>query len=47
MRNTCLLLAALFFAASSFAQSDSAGLYLQKGLDEKTKGRRMEVVKNL
>ena len=47
MRNTCLLLAASFFAASSFAQSDSAAFYLQKGLDEKTKGRRMEVVKHL
>ena len=34
-------------AAGSFAQTDSSAFYLQKGLDEKAKGRRMEVVKNL
>jgi tetratricopeptide (TPR) repeat protein len=35
------------FAISSFAQSDSSSFYLQKGMDEKAKGRRMEVVKQL
>lgn len=33
--------------AITFAQTDSSNFYLQKGLDEKAKGRRMEVVKNL
>ena len=33
--------------STSFAQTDSATFFLQKGLDEKAKGRRMEVVKNL
>jgi tetratricopeptide (TPR) repeat protein len=32
---------------SSFAQTDSSSFYLQKALDEKAKGRRMEVVKQL
>jgi len=32
---------------TSFSQTDSSAFYLQKGLDEKTKGRRMEVVKQL
>lgn len=30
-----------------FAQNDSSGFYLQKALEEKTKGRKMEVVKAL
>lgn len=38
-------LAALTTAA--FAQTDSSGIYLQKALEEKAKGRRMEVVKAL
>ena len=44
-----LLLTATFVAAAStsFAQSDSSTFYLQKALEEKTKGRRMEVVKQL
>jgi hypothetical protein len=33
--------------ATSFAQSDSSTFYLQKGMEEKAKGRRMEVVKQL
>ena len=44
----------IFFTAAiaglsltSSAQADSANYFLQKGLDEKAKGRRMEVVKNL
>jgi tetratricopeptide (TPR) repeat protein len=32
---------------ASFAQTDSSAFYLQKGLDEKAKGRRMEVVRQL
>lgn len=39
--------AACIIAASSFAQADSSSFYLQKGMDEKVKGRRMEVVKQL
>ena len=38
-------IAGLSFTSS--AQADSANYFLQKGLDEKAKGRRMEVVKNL
>ncbi len=34
-------------AVFAFSQSDSSAFYLQKGLDEKVKGRRMEVVKQL
>ena len=34
-------------AAAALAQSDSSDFYLKKALDEKAKGRRMEVVKNL
>src|SRR5688572_7178570 len=30
----------------TFAQTDSASLFLQKGLEEKTKGRRMESLKH-
>jgi tetratricopeptide (TPR) repeat protein len=33
------------FSTLSFAQSDSATLFLQKGLEEKQKGRRMESMK--
>jgi len=42
-----LMLAILLVFSSSFlfAQSDSAHFFLQKGLDEKQKGRRMESVK--
>lgn len=44
----------IFFGAAiaaislpSLAQTDSSAMFLQKALDEKAKGRRMEVVKNL
>jgi len=36
----------LFISYSLFAQTDSANYFLQKGLDEKQKGRRMESLKN-
>jgi tetratricopeptide (TPR) repeat protein len=38
---------AALLSSSSFAQTDSANRYLQKGLEEKAKGRRMEVIKQL
>src|ERR1043165_7180821 len=38
---------AVAISVSLFAQSDSSNFYLQKGLDEKAKGRKMEVVKDL
>lgn len=43
-----IILTTVGFGLSSFlwAQSDSAGLYLQKGLEEKAKGRRMESLKH-
>jgi tetratricopeptide (TPR) repeat protein len=47
MRKTLLTAAFAAFTASAFAQTDSSAFYLQKGLDEKAKGRRMEVVKQL
>jgi tetratricopeptide (TPR) repeat protein len=37
----------LLFSASLFAQADSAGYFLRKGLEEKQKGRRMESLKYL
>lgn len=37
----------LAITATSFSQTDSSAFYLQKALEEKTKGRRMEVVKQL
>ncbi|HYO22491.1 MAG TPA: hypothetical protein VER36_08795, partial [Flavisolibacter sp.] len=40
-----IILAAI--AANSFAQADSSAFYLQKALEEKTRGRRMEVVRQL
>ncbi|TMI94554.1 MAG: tetratricopeptide repeat protein [Bacteroidetes bacterium] len=36
----------LFVCSVLFAQTDSASYFLQKGLDEKQKGRRMESLKN-
>jgi tetratricopeptide (TPR) repeat protein len=47
MRKSVLTAAFAVMAVASFAQSDSSVFYLQKGLDEKTKGRKMEVVKQL
>jgi tetratricopeptide (TPR) repeat protein len=40
-----LLATAAFVATSAFAQTDSSGFYLQKGNEEKTRGRRMESLK--
>jgi tetratricopeptide (TPR) repeat protein len=36
----------LFISSVAFAQADSSKYFLQKGLDEKQKGRRMESLKN-
>ncbi|HEX8313766.1 MAG TPA: tetratricopeptide repeat protein [Flavisolibacter sp.] len=47
MYKSLLTLTFAAFAATSFAQTDSSSFYLQKGLEEKTKGRRMEVIKHL
>ena len=47
MRKSILTTAFAAFSLYSFAQTDSSAFYLQKGLDEKAKGRRMEVVKQL
>ncbi len=47
MNKIHLSAAACIVAVSSFAQSDSSTFYLQKGMCEKVKGRRMEVVKQL
>ena len=47
MFKSVLTTAFAVITTSAFAQTDSADFYLQKGLEEKTKGRRMEVVKHL
>lgn len=47
MHKALLTAAAAAISISSFAQTDSSAFFLQKALDEKAKGRRMEVVKNL
>ncbi len=44
---TFLTTAILFFSFIAFAQTDSASYFLQKGLEEKGKGRLMESYKNL
>jgi len=41
-----LAAACTLFAATAFSQSDSANIYLNKGLEEKTRGRRMESLKH-
>src|SRR5689334_22182182 len=46
MLRLCILLFFLFIAYSAFSQADSSKYFLQKGLDEKQKGRRMESLKN-
>lgn len=38
---------ATLLSLASFAQTDSSAIYLQKALEEKARGRKMEVVKNL
>jgi tetratricopeptide (TPR) repeat protein len=45
MRKMLLAAAALGFSTIISAQTDSSALFLQKGLEEKTKGRRMESMK--
>jgi len=47
MRITALLFTVLFATTTAFAQSDSASVFLQKGLEEKSKGRVMESYKAL
>lgn len=47
MRKSIVTASFLALAATSFSQTDSSSFYLQKGLEEKAKGRRMEVVKQL
>lgn len=47
MRKLVLAASATMFSLASFAQADSSGFYFQKALDEKAKGRKMEVVKAL
>ncbi|RYZ25982.1 MAG: tetratricopeptide repeat protein [Chitinophagaceae bacterium] len=47
MRKSVLTTAFLAITATTFAQTDSSDFFLQKALEEKTKGRRMEVVKHL
>ena len=47
MLKNVLATVAMAISATSFAQTDSSNFYLQKGLEEKAKGRRMEVVKAL
>ena len=42
-----LTFAAIALSSAAVAQTDSSAFYLQKALDEKAKGRRMEVVKAL
>jgi tetratricopeptide (TPR) repeat protein len=47
--NKYLLFAATaaLLSSASFAQTDSSAVYLQKAIDEKAKGRRMEAIKSL
>jgi tetratricopeptide (TPR) repeat protein len=47
MRTIILATAATLCSTVLFAQFDSSQFYLQKALDEKVKGRKMEVVKSL
>src|SRR6476661_7142100 len=45
MRSTILTLVILCTSSLVFAQTDSSSFYYQKGIDEKTKGRRLESLK--
>jgi tetratricopeptide (TPR) repeat protein len=46
MRKIIFSAVALFsISAAAFSQSDSAAVYLRKGIDEKTRGRRLESLK--
>jgi tetratricopeptide (TPR) repeat protein len=46
MKRLHFFISLLFVSSVSFAQTDSSNYFLQKGLDEKQKGRRMESLKN-
>ena len=46
MFRCCILPVLLLFSTVGFAQPDSSKYFLDKGLDEKQKGRRMESLKN-
>ena len=45
MRKLFLLVTVISISTMLFAQTDSAKIFLQKGLDEKAKGRLMESMK--
>src|ERR1051326_4885557 len=47
LRKIFLASVAIAIASVSFAQADSSNFYLQKAQEEKAKGRKLEVVKNL
>lgn len=47
MKKFILAATATLFSTALFAQTDSSGFYLQKAMDEKAKGRKMEVLKAL
>lgn len=47
MRKLLLTTAVAVLSTAAFAQTDSSDFYLQKAVEEKAKGRRMEVVKAL
>jgi len=46
MLRICILPLLVLISSVAFAQADSSKYFLQKGLDEKQKGRRMESLKN-
>jgi tetratricopeptide (TPR) repeat protein len=46
MLRHCILPVFLLIASAVLAQADSSSFFLQKGLDEKQKGRRMESLRN-
>lgn len=46
MRKAIITAAIVSLSSLTFAQTDSAGIFLQKGLEEKNKGRRMESLKH-
>ena len=46
MSRLCILPLLVLISSIAFAQADSSKYFLQKGLDEKQKGRRMESLKN-
>lgn len=47
MRSIACFLLCASISVSAFSQADSATVYLKKGMEEKSKGRRMEVVRAL